>query len=675
MGFFSNLFTKSRNQSMFAFYMPRNAPSLATKNLLQAYALPWVNACIRAIATDVSTIELKLQKNTGSDWTDVDTHPAMDLLNQVNPTMTSDDLFYGTSAFVDLCGSAFWYVAYSNGSQRIKSQPTELWLMDPTRMTILRGGPDGVAGYEYRNEQGKAIQLKPWEVINFHDFNPEDMLRGTGLVKPAAVPIDIDTYASKYNRDFFFNSAVPGISLETEQTLNDEQYERIEQKWLEKFQGVGKSHLPAVLEGGLKVSKVSSTAQEMDFNEGKRLVRDEILAIFHTPKSILGITEDVNRANAEASEYVFAKRVVAPRMRFIATRLTEFYLTLWGLKSSEYRIVATDPVPQNVELQAKVKQIALQSGWLTRNEVRKMDGQEDIEGGDVLLVPNNYVPLTTAIKPPEPVVVAPPAGAPPPPTNAPKPKKDFKAAYSSIDERSAYISNTVNDASEQYERVYRVVARDAAKKLKGKKSFKDNNPNSSDVQETDLYRLLFELWPFVTVAFQGVMSKVLPPVFAHAATQTAAKVSADATFDATNHRVTSWLTDHGLKSATQVADNLKAEMTSILSQGVTDGKSVKDIAADLGKFFDDESQWRALRIARTEVLTTYAQGSIESARQMNLEEKRWVTSNGETAEVCSMNAAVGWIHREDAFPSGDLAPTAHPNCKCELEWRKSATQE
>jgi hypothetical protein len=47
-------------------------------------------------------------------------------------------------------------------------------------------------------------------------------------------------------------------------------------------------------------------------------------------------------------------------------------------------------------------------------------------------------------------------------------------------------------------------------------------------------------------------------------------------------------------------------------------------------------------------------------------EKSWV---GGTCPVCEENAAAGWIDIDEAFPSGDDEPPAHPNCECELETR------
>src|SRR4051794_38840748 len=89
----------------------------------------WAYACVSAIADEIATIEFRLQKKNGDTWADVQAHPAVDLLNKVNPVMTSDELFAGTSSYQDIEGNAFWYMV-RNG----KGEPTEIWPLRPDQV-------------------------------------------------------------------------------------------------------------------------------------------------------------------------------------------------------------------------------------------------------------------------------------------------------------------------------------------------------------------------------------------------------------------------------------------------------------------------------------------------------------------------------------------------------------
>jgi capsid portal protein len=51
--------------------------------------------------------------------------------------------------------------------------------------------------------------------------------------------------------------------------------------------------------------------------ESRRFTRDEILAIFKVPKSVIGITDDVNRASALTAERTFYKSCIEPISKLI----------------------------------------------------------------------------------------------------------------------------------------------------------------------------------------------------------------------------------------------------------------------------------------------------------------------------------------------------------------------
>jgi phage portal protein BeeE len=57
--------------------------------------------------------------------------------------------------------------------------------------------------------------------------------------------------------------------------------------WNNKNRGVNNSHKTAVLTGGLKYQGIAISQKEMEMVEQRRFTRDEILAIFKVPKSML----------------------------------------------------------------------------------------------------------------------------------------------------------------------------------------------------------------------------------------------------------------------------------------------------------------------------------------------------------------------------------------------------
>ncbi|MCL5431677.1 MAG: phage portal protein [Patescibacteria group bacterium] len=388
---------KAFNPNVFSFFYNQASPKLGEKQLLDAYK-GMVFACVNAIAEEVGNIHLRLQRKTKDSWEEIPDHPALTLLSSVNNFTTSSDLLIGTQAFLELDGNAFWYMVRNGNSGG--GDLVEIWLLDPTRMSIVKNSTTIISNYVYQNEKGDKVPMELGEIIHFKRFNPKDQYRGVGTVQAAALPIDIDDYSAQWQRNFFSNAAMPSGILSTDGTLNQEQYDRIKANWDSKYKGVANSSKMALLEGGLHFTPVNFTQREMQFLDGRRAIRDEILAIFRVPKSILGIVEDVNRANAEASDYVFGKRVIKPKMQFLVDKLNEFYLPMFGLKNSQYRFDFDDPVPQNQDLlMTQISKGLNGASYLTINEAREQMGYPPLdEGGDEIFISNSVIPLGTAIQ-------------------------------------------------------------------------------------------------------------------------------------------------------------------------------------------------------------------------------------------------------------------------------------
>jgi HK97 family phage portal protein len=283
MGIFDFLKKKAFNPAVLAYFNPRSAPLMKESEYNLAYK-GWVYACVNAIAEDVSMVNLHLMKKGTDSPTEVENHPAVNLLRGMNNTMTSSDVFMATQGYLELNGNGFWYIPSNlNGSK-----PAEIWPLNPTKVTTIKGDKELVKGYIYLNPKGTEVPLTPQEVLHFKRWNPTDPYRGMGTIQAAATAIDVDNYSAEWNKNFFFNSAMPSGVLSTANPISTEQYERLREQWKTRYQGVENAHRTAILEGGMTYSRISMTQKEMDFLEQRRFTRDEILGIFRVPKSILG---------------------------------------------------------------------------------------------------------------------------------------------------------------------------------------------------------------------------------------------------------------------------------------------------------------------------------------------------------------------------------------------------
>lgn len=94
------------------------------------------------------------------------------------------------------------------------------------------------------------------------------------------------------------------------------------------------------------------------------------------------------------------------------------------------------------------------------------------------------------------------------------------------------------------------------------------------------------------------------------------------------------------------------------------GLSTEEAASRLVDLLDDPS--RAQRIANTESVNAYQRGQRAYASGTGAIGKEWQSVNPD--DECGDNEDAGVIAIDDEFPSGDIEPTAHPNCRCNVRY-------
>ena len=381
-------FTGNLGDYVVSSYTGMLPPKLRMGEYLDA-STGWAYACISVIADELANIDFHLYQRKGEDMQEIFNHPVLDLLYKANSFTTKFDLFWLSAQYLETTGEAPWFLKIEN------KLPTDILLLRPDRITTIEAKDDRiVAGYSYQ-VGSKTITIDPNEIIFLRYPAPLSYLRGRGTMEAAAKTIDIDNFSEDFNKNFFYNAAVPNAVLKTDNNLTDAQRERLKKSLEQNYAGKNNAHKTILLENGLDWKPMVITQKDMDFLEQQRFSRDKILGIFRVPKTALGLTEDVNRANAEATDYVFSKRTIRPKMQRIIEQLNEFLLPLYP-DGKNLVLDFTDPVPENQEEKLRYYESGLQNFWLTINDVRGKEGLDVFKKvGDRLYMPFSLMPVST----------------------------------------------------------------------------------------------------------------------------------------------------------------------------------------------------------------------------------------------------------------------------------------
>lgn len=323
----------------------------------------WAFIAISAIADEISSIELSTFKRTKKDdWLEDTNNQILNTLNYPNPIQTKEEMLWLTVVYLLAEGEAPLLL---NDSKN----PSQMVLINPNKLKIKFDKDQIISGYVYQQSNGQMKDIDKDLVLFLKIPSVHTPFRGTGLMKYISQTLDIDNYIEEYLRMFFFNDATPGSVLETDKELSEVAYARLATLLKTKHRGVKKAHKNLILEGGLKWKDIGMKLSELQIKELSDSVRDKVLAAFKVPPSILGIVEDVNRANGDTSDRVFAKRCIRPKLKLIQAQLNQFFIPKFS-DGKSYWVEFDNPVKEDELIQAQVDNIYVTAGIWTKNEVR-----------------------------------------------------------------------------------------------------------------------------------------------------------------------------------------------------------------------------------------------------------------------------------------------------------------
>lgn len=282
------------------------------------------------------------------DRKEVTRHLALQIWEKPNPFFTRQLFVESSQQHVDLTGESYWLVSRltKNGP------PSELWPIRPDRIVPVPDAEEFLSGYVYLAPEGERIELGIKDVIALKMPNPLDPYRGMGPVQSILTDLDSTKYSAEWNRNFFLNSAEPGGIIELDTKLGDPEWKEFVGRWREQHQGVANAHRVAVIERGKWINRTFSM-RDMQFAELRKVSSEVIREAFGIHGHMLGLSETVNRANAEAAEATFARWLVTPRLERIKQALNCYFLPMFGSSAANLEFDYCEHIPEDREMASK----------------------------------------------------------------------------------------------------------------------------------------------------------------------------------------------------------------------------------------------------------------------------------------------------------------------------------
>lgn len=646
----------------------------------------WVYRNNDVIAKEVATIEfelfrVKVEKDSVV-YEPILSHEVLTLLDKFNEFTSASDGFYITQSHRKLAGDCFWYL--DGKAPNVKS----VYILPPDKVTIELGKEKGsmriIDGYKYEDTiDGKTVKIeyRPDSIIHFKIPNPNNSYRGISATQAAAEAIDSDTMAMEANRQLFERGLISNFMLTTEKSLTPEQLKQLHAEFKSTYGGVQNAYKVPIMGGGITASNLQMSNRDAQFLEQQAWVRDKITSIFGNSKAVLGVTDDVNRANAEATITNWKRTTIRSEMKGICDTLNEFLVPKYG---EGLLLGFKDPVPEDESLKVDKVTKLIASDVITKNEARELLGYSEVEGGDDF------------------------NAAPPMPNEIPKSLRYVKRNHIL---RRAGVYEKIAEFKKAKEK-----ARPVAEEIVKRRNRKDTKAPStaiteifSEEQTTNYYKKQIELVEVKEKIFQDTVEKFINTHIVEKALEAVpAEISEMQNKALLNEEdllvqagldFTPLLMDLAQASGQEALDLLeldkvyapknlapaierrvnlfarsmidtdKGKLIDLIAAGLSEGSSVDQIRRNITDTFSTYSKSQAERITRTEVIHASNLAAEQAWADTGVvEAKEWLIAPGACPLCEPYNGAIqvlkGGFYPETKFAQGN--PPLHPNCRCVL---------
>lgn len=343
-----------------------------------AMQIPMVKAGVSFIADLVSSLDIKLYKETDGKVNTIDDDYRINLLNdetgdllnsyQMKQALLRDYLLYGNG-----------YIYINKRRNKIKS----LHYIENNNVGIIQGvdpifkdGKLSVNGNEYN----------PYDFVIFAQ-NSTDGLQGKGLLDENSNLLELTYNTMAFAND---NIAAGGIKrgvVKSAKKLTQEAMDTLKQAWSNLYNSKGgRSSSAIILNDGLDFHELSQTATELEILDTRKQNDGDILNVIKVPINILNGTATQEQYNN------FIKSTIIPILQQLESAFNKALLLLTEKEQGYFFAFDTkDLLKGNVKERFDTYKVAIESGIMTVNEVRYQENLDPIEGMDIVKMSLGHV--------------------------------------------------------------------------------------------------------------------------------------------------------------------------------------------------------------------------------------------------------------------------------------------
>lgn len=350
-------------------------------------------ACVNFIAGTIASLPLTIYRSGPGGVPIEDKKHRLYWLLHTSPNydQSAFDFWEYVGASLELHGNA-----YAEMTVRIDGSISAL---TPIRPDIVNARRLGTGDIEYSwSDEGKPRVVTQERMLHIRGFGGGPL----GGLSPLTVcrrsfqaAASADGAASRLFANGVLSS---GVLTKEGAVLTPTQRAELERNLQEKFVGSANAGRPMLLDGGLKWEALSINPGDAEMLETRKFGVEEICRIFDVPPHLIGHTSGNTTLGSSIGEQTlgFVKFKLRKRLKRIEGALEKQLLTRADRDagvSIEFNLEGL----LRGDSKGRADFYHIMKQFMTKNEIRALEGLPPIEGGDVLMAQMQDVPLKDAI--------------------------------------------------------------------------------------------------------------------------------------------------------------------------------------------------------------------------------------------------------------------------------------
>lgn len=323
----------------------------------QALTLPAVSGAVSLISNIIASMPIKLYKYKQGKVEEIEDDPRVKLLNgDTGDTLDAWQLKHALVEDYLMDKGGYCYI------RRNKNEVTGLFYVKPIYVQTIPNFKPIFKDYQilvlgenyYKHEFIKLLR------------NTQDGATGVGLTQEVGQAIETAYNTLLYQLNMVKSGGNKKGFLKSQRKLAQDEINVLKQAWNNLY--ANNKENVVVLNNGLEFQESSNNAVEMQMNDSRKTLNDEINNLFHIYPNDF---------------YATFKEAIYPITKAFETALNRELLLEKEKKNMFFEFDIKEIIKANVKERYEAYKIAKETGWLSFNEIRRMENMNHIEGYDV----------------------------------------------------------------------------------------------------------------------------------------------------------------------------------------------------------------------------------------------------------------------------------------------------